>query len=151
MSTRPRSTASVRRSPGHSCCGWWTSPTIDHRRDAHYPIEHLYDTFGRQINTILDQLVAARLVVAHDQFVDLAHEALITEWPRLAEWIDQDRDRLRAMVQLSHAATEWDTGGRSSTDLYRGVRLDAACTLLDRGDPVTPGERAFVEASMART
>jgi class 3 adenylate cyclase len=114
------------------------------------PIEHLHDAFGDRINPVLDRLVSARLLVAHDRFVDLAHEALITEWPRLAEWIDEDRDRLRTMVHLSHTATEWEAGDRSSTDLYRGVRLDAAFGLVDGGEPVTPSERAFVEASMVQ-
>ena len=113
------------------------------------PIAQLRDAFGHRADPVLDRLVSARLVVADDRHVALAHEALITEWPRLAEWIDQDRDRLRTMVHLSRAAAEWERGDRSGTDLYRGARLDAASHLVDSGAPLTPSERSFVEAGVA--
>ena len=37
---------------------------------------------------LVDRLSAARLVVAGDDGLTVAHEALATAWPRLAEWLD---------------------------------------------------------------
>lgn len=58
--------------------------------------------------------------------VEVAHEALIREWPRLREWIDADRDDLRTIQHLEGAAAEWDETDRSDAELYRGGRLESA-------------------------
>ena len=64
----------------------------------------------------------------HDRrgVVEVAHEALLREWPRLREWIDEDADGRRLRRHLTHAATDWDTAGRDQGELYRGARLAAA-------------------------
>ncbi|WP_343245356.1 hypothetical protein [Streptomyces yatensis] len=36
--------------------------------------------------------------------MNLAHEALIAAWPRLREWIDDARERLRLHRQLTEVA-----------------------------------------------
>ena len=38
--------------------------------------------------------------------VEVAHEALIREWPTLREWLSEDREGLRLHRQLTHAAEE---------------------------------------------
>src|SRR5438132_11781571 len=53
----------------------------------------------------------------------VAHEALIREWPRLREWLNQDRRALRVWRQLLRAAQEWEHLGRDAGGLYRGARL----------------------------
>ncbi|MEV7892171.1 nSTAND1 domain-containing NTPase [Streptomyces sp. NPDC002817] len=72
---------------------------------------------------VLEQLARARLVTLDDDTVDLAHEALITAWPRLHMWIETDRELLRAHRRLTHTAGEWAEHGRDDGVLYRGVRL----------------------------
>ncbi|WP_306337948.1 hypothetical protein [Streptomyces sp. KL118A] len=76
--------------------------------------------------TVLDLLARARLITLEDTTVDLAHEALITAWPRLSGWIEEDRDRLRAHRRLTEAATAWDELDRDGGALYRGTRLASA-------------------------
>ena len=53
-------------------------------------------------------VVGARLVTMDDAGVEVAHEALIREWPRLQAWLDEDRDGLRLQRHLTAAATAWD-------------------------------------------
>jgi len=55
----------------------------------------------------------------------LAHESLISSWPRLTAWLADGRSDRRIMQQLSEAAAAWDDRGRHDADLYRGGRLDA--------------------------
>ena len=43
--------------------------------------------------------------------VEIAHEALLREWPRLRGWIDEDRDGLRLLRHVSESASAW--GGRT--------------------------------------
>ncbi|MGW1618590.1 nSTAND1 domain-containing NTPase [Streptomyces sp. NPDC002172] len=101
--------------------------------------------------TVLERLTRARLLTLDDGAVDLAHEALITAWPRLRGWIDAGRDRLRLHRQLTAAATGWDDVGRDSGALYRGTRLAAAEEAFPAADHsryLTELEHAFLAASV---
>lgn len=75
---------------------------------------------------VLEALVGARLVAVDGCTVDLAHEALITAWPRLRRWVDEARERMRLHHQLREAARAWNALGRDPGALYRGTRLAAA-------------------------
>ena len=78
---------------------------------------------GRRTAEVLDTLIAARLVVAEENTVTIAHEALIRGWPRLRTWLEEDRERLHAHRRLAEAAAEWHQHGRDQAFLYRGTRL----------------------------
>jgi WD40 repeat protein len=75
---------------------------------------------------LLAQLVDRRLVTATADTVEVAHEALLREWPRLRGWLAEDRDGRRLHRQLADAAAAWDAEGRDEAGLYRGARLQAA-------------------------
>ena len=75
---------------------------------------------------VLERLVKARLVILDGSTVHLAHEALIAVWPRLKDWIDEDRERLRLHRQLTEAAHIWNDLDRDPGALYRGTRLATA-------------------------
>ncbi|WP_432037854.1 hypothetical protein [Streptomyces cucumeris] len=77
-------------------------------------------------SVVLERLVRARLVTVDDGVVDLAHEALITAWPRLRGWIEEDRGRLRIHRTLTEAARAWQGLRRDPGALYRGARLAEA-------------------------
>ncbi|WP_432036573.1 hypothetical protein [Streptomyces cucumeris] len=105
---------------------------------------------GPDPDTVLQQLARARLLALDDDTVDLAHEALITAWPRLRGWIEEDRERLRVHRRLTEAAHVWRDLEREPGALYRGTRLaaaqDAFSTPEARGD-LTTLERDFLTAS----
>ncbi|MEU7282484.1 helix-turn-helix domain-containing protein [Streptomyces sp. NPDC045431] len=96
---------------------------------------------------ILDRLARARLITIGEDTVELAHEAMITAWPRLRSWIEEDRERLRAHRHLTEAATAWDQLGRDVGALYRGARLMLASGLDRRS--LTILESAFLDAGLA--
>ncbi|MDX3231130.1 hypothetical protein [Streptomyces sp. ME19-01-6] len=101
---------------------------------------------------VLERLVRARLVTLDEGTVDLAHEALITAWPRLRGWIDEDRQRLRTHRKLTEAARTWEELGRDPGALYRGARLVEAREAFDGPDAsaeLTGAERDFLAASRA--
>ena len=109
---------------------------------AHTPVE------AADVSLVLDRLARARLITLDQGTVDLAHEALITAWPRLSGWIDEKREQLRVHRRLTEAARTWDELGRDAGALYRGTRLAAAREQLS-GAALTPLERAFLNASSA--
>lgn len=125
-------------------------------QDTSRPAEHgelrVPNTTGRPTDTasVLEQLARARLVTLDGDMVYLAHEALITAWPRLQSWIDGARERLRAHRQLTEAARAWDALDRDTGALYRGTRLATAeeCLTGHRAD-LTPAEAAFLDDSIA--
>ncbi|KUF18313.1 hypothetical protein [Streptomyces silvensis] len=75
---------------------------------------------------VLERLARARLITLEESSADLAHEALITAWPRLSGWVEEDRERLRLHRRLTDAANAWEESGRDTGALYRGSRLAAA-------------------------
>lgn len=98
---------------------------------------------------VLTTLVDARLVTVDEGAAEVAHEALIREWPMLRDWLREDRDGLRIQRQLTGAAGEWSTFGRDASLLYRGARLATSREWAANHDRhLTELERAFLQASV---
>ncbi|WP_177154483.1 WD40 repeat domain-containing protein [Actinosynnema pretiosum] len=74
----------------------------------------------------LEVLARARLVTLDAGSVEITHEALIQAWPRLRDWIDQDREGELLRQRLEEDAAAWAEQGRDPSLLYRGARLEAA-------------------------
>jgi WD40 repeat protein/DNA-binding SARP family transcriptional activator len=102
---------------------------------------------------VIERLTAARLLtvdrdVVGARQVELAHEALVRAWPRLRDWIDDDRASLVLQRRLTEAALEWDRVERDGGALYRGAHLAEATTLAAReGVVLNPLERRFLATS----
>jgi DNA-binding SARP family transcriptional activator/WD40 repeat protein len=97
---------------------------------------------------VVDVLTDHRLLTLGSDSVEIAHEALLREWPRLRTWLDEDAELRRVHRHLTHAASEWDAGGRDAGELYRGARLASAADLAtEHPDVLNALERAFVEES----
>ncbi|MFJ9968895.1 nSTAND1 domain-containing NTPase [Streptomyces avermitilis] len=93
---------------------------------------------------VLERLVRARLLTLDEDTVDLAHEALITGWPRLRAWVDADREQLRTHRRLTEAAAAWEALDRDPGALYRGTRPAAAEEAF-----ADPGRRRALNAAEA--
>ena len=65
-----------------------------------------------RVARVLAALVERRLLVADDGTVELVHEALLEQWPRLAGWLEEDAQGRRLHAHLTQAASEWDASGR---------------------------------------
>jgi WD40 repeat protein len=120
----------------------------DGAQDTRHPVDRAELDFASpaEVTAVLDRLTRARLLTLDDHTVDLAHEALITAWPRLSGWIDEARDRLRTHRQLTEAARAWDDLGRDPGALYRGTRLATATERLTDDGSLTRVERDFLTA-----
>ncbi|MCX5262588.1 hypothetical protein [Streptomyces sp. NBC_00199] len=112
---------------------------------------------GPDAPEVLERLATARLITLDGDSVELAHEALITGWPRLAGWIEESRERLHVRRLLGEAARAWDGLDRDPGALYRGTRLALAEEQFPgKGagrqagdDDLSRLERAFLTASLA--
>lgn len=97
--------------------------TIVRRRLAIAELETMGDP---RMSAVVDKLTTGRLLTRDEGTVEIAHEALIREWPRLREWIEADAEGRQVRLHLIEVARAWNAGGREEGDLYRGARLAAA-------------------------
>ncbi|GGX73474.1 WD40 repeat domain-containing protein [Streptomyces hiroshimensis] len=99
---------------------------------------------------VIETFTRARLLTVDTDHVEVAHEILLHVWPRLRQWIDDDRTSLRIRQTLADAATAWQNEDRDTGLLYRGTRLAAAleAAAIPNGTALlTPAARTFLEAS----
>ncbi|MGE5073523.1 MAG: helix-turn-helix domain-containing protein, partial [Anaerolineae bacterium] len=123
--------------------------TADTRRRAPFAELSRNREEAESVQGVLGQLAEARLVIVNDQGAEVAHEALIREWPRLRAWLEEDREVLRLHRQLSDAAQDWERLGREQGALYRGARLAQAREWAAANSAeMNALERDFLEASV---
>jgi WD40 repeat protein/DNA-binding SARP family transcriptional activator len=100
---------------------------------------------------VVSALVARRLLIADEETVEVAHEALLREWPRLRGWLEEDREGRRLHRQLAEAASQWVAHDRDPEQLYRGARLAAALDWAKQHQTdLNEHEREFLTASSDR-
>jgi WD40 repeat protein/DNA-binding SARP family transcriptional activator/class 3 adenylate cyclase/energy-coupling factor transporter ATP-binding protein EcfA2 len=103
------------------------------------------DAAGR---AALDALADRRLLTVDGDTVEVAHESLLREWPRLRTWLEEDVEGRRLHRRLGDAARAWEADSRDRSELYRGTQLDAATAWADgHADVLNRTERAFLDAS----
>ncbi len=105
---------------------------------------------GAAAEAVLEVLARERLVTIGSGTVEVAHEALIREWPTLRRWLDEDREGLQIHRRLTEEAQEWRKLERDPGVLYRGARLQGALEWASvREGELNPLEREFLESSRA--
>ena len=122
--------------------------TQDTRRRA--PISELLTAPEQEIDvySVLNKLADSRLITIEEETVEVAHEALIREWPSLRGWLEEDRDSLLLHRHLTNAAQEWETRDRDESELYRGTRLIRATQWANlHTDVLNQLERDFLKAA----
>jgi conflict system STAND superfamily ATPase len=108
------------------------------------------------LRPVVHRLAAGRLVVVArsstgTEHVQLAHQALIAHWPRLREWLTEDRDFLAWRAQLDQQRERWEDTARDDGALLRGTPLSAALDWLPaRSVDVSEAGREYVRRSQAR-
>lgn len=104
-----------------------------------------------RVYKVLNTLAEARLVTLDKETAEVAHEALIREWPTLRDWLEEDRESLLLHRHLTTAAQEWETRGRDESELYRGTRLVSAKEWAgSQPDEINPLEHDFLDASKSQ-
>ncbi len=114
------------------------------------PVTEFGTDESEAVAEVLALFTDRRLLTVSTGTVEVAHEALLREWPRLAGWIEENRDGLRIHRALSDAAQEWLRLERDDGALYRGSRLEETLGWrAARTPPLNDLERDFLAASEA--
>ena len=100
-------------------------------------------------SSALDALVGARLIVAREMegegTLELVHEALISGWDTLRDWLLAAAEERRIRERLDVAAAEWERFGKSPDVLWHARQL-AEASQLDISQ-LSVRESAFLTAS----
>jgi WD40 repeat protein len=104
---------------------------------------------------LIARLIADRLLVAERTgegviVIGLAHEAMLASWPRLAKWVENNRQSLSIRAQVAIDVARWRENARSDDYLYpSGLPLEKARKVQSEGF-LSDEEQEFVEASSRR-
>lgn len=104
---------------------------------------------------VIDQFAAYRLLsLDHDPetrqpTVEVAHEAILREWDRLRQWLNESREDIRQERAVSRAAEEWDQHNQDASFLLRGTRLEQVEKWRETTSLIqTPLEQEFITQSL---
>jgi hypothetical protein len=112
------------------------------------PLAELDLDHDPDMGAALAALTDARLLTTAEATVEVAHEALLGQWPRLRGWLEEDAHGRALHRHLTRAASEWQAGGRDPGELYRGARLAAALEWAkEHSAELNQLERAFLDHS----
>jgi WD40 repeat protein len=116
------------------------------------PIADVIDEHDADARVALETLTDRRLLTVDREVVEIAHEALLREWPRLRTWLDEDVQGRRLHRRLHDATRSWDAAGHDPSELYRGARLSAATDwAASHDDELSQAEEAFLATSHAQS
>jgi hypothetical protein len=104
----------------------------------------------RLLQETVNAFLAARLLTTNKHAgvatIEVSHEALIREWPRLAEWLREAREDIHVQQKISEDAGQWQQRHRPHDRLYRGSQLKEARAWARRNAP-SQQEETFLRAS----
>ena len=121
--------------------------TVERRR---IPLGELEIERSDDVRRVVEVLTDGRLLTLSEGTVEVAHEALLREWPRLRTWIEEDRERIRIHRSLRSAAEDWLAHERNEDWLHRGSHLLEASEWEEQGGlGLADDEREFLAASRA--
>jgi WD40 repeat protein/class 3 adenylate cyclase len=102
------------------------------------------------MDSVVRRLTEDRLLTASEGTVELAHEALLREWPRLQDWLREDAQGRELREHLVQSAKRWEATQRDPAELYRGARLSATLDWsVGKEHELNELEREFLGAGRA--
>ncbi len=115
--------------------------------------EHVGKGKSQEVQTVIDLLVGARLLVVQTggggtgATVEIVHESLIRGWPQLAKWLDEGQDDAVFLEQLRNASRQWAAKNKDNGLLWRGEMVEEAKRFIRRNRAeLPPVQQQFLKA-----
>jgi WD40 repeat protein len=107
------------------------------------------DEDRKAAEAIVRELVAARLLTSYENTVEIIHESLLSAWPRLVQWRNQDEGGALLRDQLRQSARLWEERGRPEDLLWTGSSYREFALWRERyPGGLSTTEEAFTEAAV---
>jgi len=109
-------------------------------REARHPAQlgEIASVVGTTVDEVqevirhFDQPGRSFVTVSNDGVVDISHESLIRQWPRLRDWVGEEANSRDTYVRLAEAATRWR---RDEAALLRDPDLQLAVNWWTDNEP----------------
>jgi WD40 repeat protein/tetratricopeptide (TPR) repeat protein len=87
------------------------------------------------VDRVIDHFLEAGLLTTrsttNSDVISVAHDALASHWPRLMDWLAEERFEQRRRMRLTEIARSWDSRNRDPEVLWRGSQLDDTSKYTD--------------------
>ncbi len=105
--------------------------------------------------SLVKKLADARLVVTSrdtigQETVEVVHEALIRNWSKLRQWVDEKRQYLLEQRKIERQAKDWQATNKQNDYLLQGKQLSSAEKFLKEQTkelPLSPLSTEFIDKS----
>lgn len=105
-------------------------------RDQYAKQPVLWDDLPGSIHEVLERFVTKRLLISSGdktgRMLEVAHEALLRVWPKLAGWIENHHEDLFVLRRAEIDAEEWEQQGYDFRYLWHAARLKALQEIVAR-------------------
>ncbi|MEH2439677.1 nSTAND1 domain-containing NTPase [Nostoc sp.] len=126
---------------------------VTRRRATWKKLEAIADS-PQQLQRVVESLAGSggRLIITDKDTVEVAHEALLSEWKLLNTWIAENLENIRLSRSLEEDCQEWIERFNQSDDaLLAGAKLAVISEWFDRNQPkLPPLESEFLRKSLQR-
>jgi hypothetical protein len=107
--------------------------------------------FDATLRHLTNQRLLTTSADSEEPTVELGHEAMITHWPTLADWIDESRASELARRRIERDAADWLRNGRDAGELYRRRKLADARELAGGDEQeLSQNAKSFLMAGRRR-
>ncbi len=114
----------------------------------------LLEGLGDDAERVLHRFTAARAIVARkgrtEAELELVHESLITQWGRLASWLEESREEREFLSDVTQAAALWEKRGSPADEAWSGQALREALRRAEHLENLPDGARTFLDAGRHR-
>lgn len=126
---------------------------VTRRRASWERLEVVADS-SQQLQRVIGLLAGSqqRLIITDEKTVEVAHEALLSEWKLLNTWIAENLENIRLSRSLEEDCQEWVQRFNKSDDaLLTGANLAVISEWVNKTQPrLTPQETEFLHKSLQR-
>ncbi|AVH69461.1 nSTAND1 domain-containing NTPase [Nostoc sp. 'Lobaria pulmonaria (5183) cyanobiont'] len=126
---------------------------VTRRRASWDRLEVVADS-SQQLQRVVGLLAGSqqRLIITDQNTVEVAHEALLSEWKLLNTWITENLENIRLSRSLEEDCQEWVQRFNKSDDaLLTGANLAVLSEWVNKTQPrLTPLESEFLHKSLER-
>ncbi|MEH1903431.1 MAG: hypothetical protein V7L04_18970 [Nostoc sp.] len=126
---------------------------VTRRRASWERLEVVADS-SEQLQRVVGLLAGSqqRLIITDQNTVEVAHEALLSEWKLLNTWIAENLENIRLSRSLEEDCQEWvQRFNKSDEALLTGAKLAVISEWVNKTQPrLTPLESEFLHKSLER-